>query len=243
MPREVAEQPFRLVARSDRQGLVLRREIEQHDHALACHHVAAARGIGTPVFLHLGQVAVHRRGDIDRQRLDAELVDHELRVLQTLGGRRLVRHAHADHVLLAKRFDGEVRGERRIYAARDRHDALREAAAPDDFVLQKRDEPAAREIGVDGERVSFLNTAPHDMNCGLRIADCGLSRRSVRRRVELDGSRLPFPSSRFPFSEVLDKMRQIDLQISQQRRLRSRACDLCEIDVVGPHRLLEQRPA
>src|SRR2546427_8122129 len=44
----------------------------------------------------------------------------------TLGGRRLVRHAHADHVLLAKCFDGEVRGERRINAARDRHDALRE---------------------------------------------------------------------------------------------------------------------
>ena len=150
MPREVAEQPFRLVARSDRQGLVLRREIEQHDHALACHHVAAARGIGTPVFLHLGQVAVHRRGDIDRQRLDAELVDHELRVLQTLGGRRLVGHPDADHVLLAEGLDRKKRRERRVHASRQPDNPLGEPAAAHDFVLEKRNQPAAREIGIDG---------------------------------------------------------------------------------------------
>src|SRR6266571_2167147 len=66
VPGEVAEQPLRLVAGPDRQRFVLGRQVEQHDHALARHHVAAARGIGIPVLLHLGEIAVHRRGDVDR---------------------------------------------------------------------------------------------------------------------------------------------------------------------------------
>src|SRR2546425_7673950 len=40
--------------------------------SLARHHVAAARGIDVTGLLHLREVAVHRRGDVDRDRLDAE---------------------------------------------------------------------------------------------------------------------------------------------------------------------------
>src|SRR2546425_3591569 len=51
------------ISRADRQGFVFRRQVEQHNHALPRHHVTAARGIDVPVLLHLGEVAVHSRGD------------------------------------------------------------------------------------------------------------------------------------------------------------------------------------
>ncbi len=69
--------------------------------------------------------------------------------------------------------------------------------------------------------------------------------RAVGGRVELDRGSLgfPFPLSPFPFPEVFDQMRQIDFEIRQERSLRSRPRDLLEVDIVGEHRLLEQRPA
>ena len=111
-------------------------QIEQDDHALACHHVAEPVRID---IAGLFQVAIDRVGDIDRERGNPELVDDELRVRETLGTRGAVRHAHADHVLPAQRLRGEKCGERGIHAARQSDETLLEAAPADDFVLEKTD--------------------------------------------------------------------------------------------------------
>src|SRR3989475_8341780 len=51
--------------------------------------------------------------------------------------------------------------------------------------LEEAHEPAARELGVDGEGISFLHPLPHDVDarCGMRDAGCV---GPVHRRVELD---------------------------------------------------------
>src|SRR6266566_1281132 len=48
---------------------------------------------------------------------------------------------------------------------------------------------------------------------------------------------------RFPLPEVSDEVRQIHLEVGQERRIRPRPRQLLQIDVGGQHRLLEQRPA
>src|SRR6266513_291168 len=57
------------------------------------------------------------------------------------------------------------------------------------------------------------------------------------------GSNSTVRASRFPFPEVFDQMRQIDLKVGQQGSFRSRARDLLEVDIVGQHRFLEQGPS
>src|SRR5207245_7880133 len=99
-----------------------------------------------------------------------------------------------------------------VHAAREPHDPLLEAAAHHDLVLEEAHEPAARELGIDGERVSFLHPLPHyvDARCGMRDARCV---GPIHRWVELDRPSLTLPASRIPHPEILDEMRQVDLQI------------------------------
>src|SRR2546427_12940551 len=80
--------------------------------------------------------------------------------------------------------------------------------------LEEAHEPAARELGVDGEGISFLHPLPHDVDarCGMRDAGCV---GPVHRRVELDRPSLTLPASRFPHPEILDEMRQIDFQVRE----------------------------
>ena len=161
MPGEVAEQPLRLVAGAEGERLVLGREIEQHDHALARHDVAFARSIGVAC---LPQVPVHRIADIHGDGGDPELIDHQLRVLHALRARRAIRHTRADHVLPAERLGGEERRERRIHAARQADDPLLEPAPHGHLVLEERDEPAASQVDINRQRVALLHTPPHHVN-------------------------------------------------------------------------------
>src|SRR5438105_1659192 len=108
VPGEVAEQAFALVPGAERQSTVLGRQVEQHDHALPRHHVAAARGIG---IAHLREIAVYGGGDVHGDRLNPQLVYDQLGMLQALRGRRLVRHPHTDHVFFAERLDREEGGQ------------------------------------------------------------------------------------------------------------------------------------
>src|SRR5881628_377871 len=81
------------------------------------------------------------------------------------------------------------------------------------------------------------------MDCGLRIADCGFDGRAVGRRVELYRGASALPPSPFLLPQGLNQVRQIDFEIGEQGRLGARSRRLVEVDVVGQHRLLEQRPA
>src|SRR5438067_8073252 len=65
---------------------------------------------------------------------------------------------------------------------------------------------------------------------------------AVGSGVELRARCFPFPASRFPVPEGFDQMREVHLEVGEKGRLRSRPCDLLEVDVVREHRLFEQRP-
>src|SRR5258708_22396557 len=158
----------------------------------------------SPVRLHLREVAVHRPGDVDRDRLEAERLSHQERVVETLGRGGAVRHPHADHVVLAERFDRKESGERGVHTTREPHDSPGEPAAADHLVLEEARQPAARQVSVDGERISFLHTLPHHVNAGSGKRSPGTVG-PVARGAELHDRPLAFPLSRFPFCEVLDE--------------------------------------
>src|SRR5207247_10705030 len=118
----------------------------QDVNARARQHVAARGAVAVALLL---EVTVHRGRDVYGERLNAEQVDHELRVLETLGARGAVRHPHTDHVVLAERLDGQEGGERRIHSPRQPYDPFSESPAAHDFVLQETHQPAAPELAVD----------------------------------------------------------------------------------------------
>src|SRR6185437_2109753 len=93
VPGEIAEQSLGLVAGAERNAMVARREIEERKHADTRHHVAATRAVGVGL---VGQEAVNRGGDIDGPRFDAERVNHELRVRETLRARSPVGKTQSD---------------------------------------------------------------------------------------------------------------------------------------------------
>jgi hypothetical protein len=127
---------------------VPRRQVEEHDHARAGHHVAAPRAVGVGL---VGEVAVDGGGDVDGAGVEAEGVDDELRVGERLGARGAVGHAHREHVGRAEGARREVGGHRGVDAAREADHARGEAAAGE-LVADELDEPALGEGGVDVER-------------------------------------------------------------------------------------------
>src|SRR5207244_1075379 len=77
-----------------------------------------------------------------------------------------VGHAHADDVVFAQRFGRQERGKGGIHAAGEPDEALLETAAADHFILEKADQPLARELGVDGEGVFVPLLAGYDVDVG-----------------------------------------------------------------------------
>ena len=148
VPGEVAHQPFRLVAGSDRQRVAPRRLVEQHEHAHARHHVAFAARVGVG---RVAQVAVDRVGDLDRLAVDAERVDHALRVGERARARRAVRHADRVHVLRAQRARAQVRDQRAVDPARQAEDrACRSRAAR--RISSRRNASSQRAVSADRSR-------------------------------------------------------------------------------------------
>ena len=108
VPGEVAEQPLRLVARAEGQGLEFGGEVEEHDHALARHHIAQPVRVAVTDLL---DEPVDGRGNVDRERGDTELVDDELRVFQAFRTGGAIGHPDADDVVLAQCLSREKGGE------------------------------------------------------------------------------------------------------------------------------------
>ena len=149
VPGKVAHQPFRLVAGADRQGAQPRRLIEEHEHPHARHHVAAAARIG---IAGGAQIAFHRIRDLDRFHVDPKRVHNALRIAERIGARGAIRHPDRVYVLRSERTRAQIGHDRRIDAAAQAQHGFADAAALDQFVAQKCDEPAFGKRRIDDER-------------------------------------------------------------------------------------------
>ena len=136
-------------------------EIEQHDQPLARHDIAqAVRVVVTDLF----QQAIGGVRNVDRERRDAELVDDELRVLETFWTRRAIRHPHTDDVVLAERLGREEGGQGGVHATRETDQPFWESPAAHDLVFQETDQPLPRQLGVDDEGVALWGSLRDDVD-------------------------------------------------------------------------------
>ena len=195
------------------------REVEQRDHPHPRHDVAPPRRARRPA--DGAREPVHRGADVHRARSDAERVDDQLRVVQTLRARRAVRHPDAEHVLAARaprRRGTPPASCRRRRRARSPPARSRGAAH---LVADELDQPAAGERGVDrradrrrrGPAPASRSGASACEPARVRVGD-----RAPRRRPSRTGR-----AGARGVVQRAEQVRQPRLQVGEQRHVGARA--------------------
>ena len=157
---------------------------------------------------------------------------------QTVGGRRLIRHPHCQHVFRTERSRGEVRRDGRVHAAGEAGDGFREAAARH-LVADELHQPSLHQRSVDvewrrcagdhdgcrgGRRRRCCVLGDHErLRCIVRSVIGQHERRAVHRRVDVA-------------REVRPGMRHV----AQQRRVGTGPHEIVQVAGDGGHRGFEQ---
>ena len=151
VPSVVAEEAFGLVSSSNRNPADLGRLVEEDDHSRAGTDVAEALR-RDPVFV-LGNISVNHSGDLDSSDLDAEVVDHELRVVEAFLAANFVGHSEGEGVFVSECACAEIGDHGGIYSAGESENDFVHASSLDDFGFKELNEPIGNLFRIDTERI------------------------------------------------------------------------------------------
>ncbi len=229
MPGEVPEQSLGLVAGPDREGRQLRGLVEQDDHPLAGHHVAAPRRVRLGFMFR--QVSIGGCRDFDRARVNPELFGHEAGVLRALRVRGAVRHQERVHVVGPESPGAQRRGHGRVDTARQSDHRGPEPSALHHLLLQETHEPLFDEGFIDREQAGIAR--PPCRHRPVRRVERRLRRSTIGVRAVI---RLRSGTA------GVQKSGKRLFEVRQHRKVHAGGGDLAQVELDELERLFPQGP-